>query len=198
MGQSTKASIMSVLKERFSGSLTWMVPELEALFDAQGGEEDGGTLRIGLNPEYGERYAACTIYAPLVQSVDRLPIPKPYVDLLGRFNGAHLYSIDLFGILEDESNRRRCMAIDLANRYWISEFQRLPKGVFYFGGRTFSYEENLGYFYNESLQVISARKSGEIVKSWPSVDDMIRDEWEVSKRVEIETQNRLSLGKTRR
>jgi hypothetical protein len=195
MDQSIKTSIISVLKKRLSGAFAWMVPELENLIDTQGGEECKGVLRIGFNHRYGKSYTACTIYPPLVQSVGCMPIPKPYVDVLCRFNGARLHGIDLFGILENESNHRRCMAIDQANMFWIGEFRGLPKDAVYFGGRAFSYDENLGYFYDASLRVVSARKSGEIMKSWPSIEDMLRDEWNVSKRVEVEMCNRLNLPK---
>jgi hypothetical protein len=50
----------------------------------------------------------------MVQSVDHLPIPKPYVAVLRRFNGAKFHAIDLFGMLEDDPIR------GVVN-HWISQ-----------------------------------------------------------------------------
>jgi hypothetical protein len=68
----------------------------------------------------------------------------------------------------------------------------LPPKSFLFGGRTFSWQENLGYFYDSSMKVFSARKSGEVVGSWASVEEMLQAEWEESVRIERETRERLA------
>jgi hypothetical protein len=194
MEETVRMAILSSLRERLNGPYSWMLSELEPLLEVHGGEDYQGSLRIGFNPKYGaggDYYAACIIHGPVVQRIDHLGIPKPYVDLLRRFNGAKLYAIDLFGILEDESNRRRCMSLDHANRHWTREYRCLPERAFYFGGRYFSHEESIGYFYDASLRVFSARKSGQVLTWWASVEDMLRDEWDASKRMEILTRDRL-------
>lgn len=185
-------SLASMLDERFDGPYEWLAKELERLFDVQGGLNHQGTLNIGLNPKYGPCYSACVVHGPLVGPVDDLPIFEPYVQVLRRFNGASLHAITLYGIPEEQSNQRRCLSLISANRFWINAFRKLPPASFHFGSRTYSWDENLGYFYDTSLRVFSARKCGEIVGSWPTIEIMLRNEWDIARELEIEMRNRLN------
>jgi hypothetical protein len=184
--------IIAELRSRLTGRLGWLSSELECLFKEQGGGVNGKSLHIGLNKKYGSGYSACVIHGPLNDAARTAELPSEYRDILGHFNGAKLFAISLFGILDDESNNRRCLSLADANQFWIHEYRRLPKGTFHFGSRRFSYEENIGYFYGTSQQVFSARKTGETVNTWPSIEGMLHDEWEVSKRLETERRDRLS------
>lgn len=129
----------------------------------------------------------------MIGSTGPLHIAAPYLEVMRQLNGAKLHAIDLYGWLEDESNQRRCLSSYAANRFWINGYLGLPKASFHFGSRIFSREENMGYFYHPSSnKVFSARKFGGVVKEWPSIYDMLRDEWEISKKLEVQMRGRLN------
>lgn len=180
------------LRRRFDGQLRWVVPELESLFKNQGGAVSGQTLRIGLNSRYGSGYSACIVDGPIGDLSGKMMIPSQYQTILQRFNGAKLFAISLFGLLDDRSNQRRCLSLEHANQFWINGYKGLPSRSFHFGSRTFSYSENIGYFYNEPGEVYCANKSGKILNLWPSIEEMLRDEWKISKEIEAEMRERLS------
>jgi hypothetical protein len=163
------------MQSRFDGQLRWIVPELESLFRSQGGAISGQTLRIGLNSRYGSGYSACVIHGPIRDLDGQTKIPPNYRAILQRFNGAKLFAISLFGLLDDRSNQRRCLSLEHANKFWIAGYERLPSRSFHFGSRTFSYFEN----------------SGKILNLWASIEEMLRDEWKISKEIEAETKERL-------
>ena len=166
----SKDNLIIELRKRLKGPLDWLVPELEELFKFQGGVVGGEILRIGLNQKYQSGYAACVLHGPMRGTGDRASIPSAYFEVLQSFNGAKLFATNLFGMLEEESNQRRCLSLEAANTLWINGYSRLPANSFHFGVRTFSWTENIGYFYDESHRVYSARQSGEILKRWPSFE----------------------------
>jgi hypothetical protein len=184
--------IILEMQSRFDGQLRWVARELESLFKSQGGAVNCQTLRIGFNSRYGSGYSACVIDGPIGDPSGRMKIPPNYQAILQRFNGAKLFAINLFGLLDDQSNQRRCLSLEHANQFWINGYKRLPSRSFHFGGRTFSWFENIGYFYNESGQVYSANKSGKILNLWPSIEQMLQDEWKISREIETEMRERLS------
>jgi hypothetical protein len=179
-------AIESEFGARFQGSLACLAKDLNRAAKLHGGILDGPTLRICFEPKYGQQYSSCIVYGGCVQPLPELPIPAFYRSILSRFNGAKLYALDFFGLPEDQSNQRRCLSLEHANAFWIKEYNGLPPGSFHFGGRPFSDEENLGYFYNSRNQVFAARKSGVITNTWPSLEAMLHEEWELLKRTEID------------
>ena len=191
MGAEVNKTIPFLLHERLTGAFAWLANELEALFIGQGGTVSGNTLKIGFDRRFGDGYAACIIHAPIVQSVTADPIPPAYWQVLKKFNGAKVFAINLFGMLEDESNRRQCMSLTSANRFWINGYRKLPKSSFHFGSRWYSWSEILGYFYDDSLGVFSARKSGEVIRVWPSVEAMLREEFSIARQLETEKRSKL-------
>jgi len=191
MGAEVNKAIPFLLHERLDGAFAWLANELEALFMGQGGTVSGDTLKIGFDRRFGDGYAACIIHAPIVQSVTADPIPPAYWQVLKKFNGAKVFAINLFGMLEDESNRRQCLSLTSANRFWINGYRKLPKSSFHFASRWYSWSENIGYFYDSSLRVFSARKSGEVIGVWPTVEAMLREECGIAKRLETEMRTKL-------
>src|ERR1043165_1355037 len=109
MEKEVNETILAALQERFPGPLEWISRDLRTLLAERGGAVDGRTMRLGFEPRYGRLYTACIVHGPLVRSSVQLNIPEPYLALLKRFNGAKLYALELYGLLEDESNQRRCM-----------------------------------------------------------------------------------------
>jgi hypothetical protein len=188
----SEEKILLEVRNRFAGQLHWIVPELESLFKNHGGTINGQSLRIGMNPRHGSEYTSCVIHGPIRELSHQMKIPPTYKALLQRFNGAKLFAFELFGLLDDQSNQRRCLSLQTANQIWMTGYKKLPSPSFHFGSRAFSYFENIGYFYNESGQVYCAKKSGEILNQWPSVEEMLRAEWNISKEIEIEMRERLS------
>lgn len=172
--------IAALLKTRLQGEFDWLFEQMIVLLAARGGENDQGTLRIGFNPRYGSGYAACIFHAPIVTLPGGIHIPNSYKRILKRFNGAKLHATDLFGFPEDESNQRRCVSLTHANTYWIRGYKRLPKDWFYFGSRFFDDAVNVGYFADATGTVFAAKKSGEVVDQWPSVEQMLFKEFEIA------------------
>jgi|ERR1041385_5829223 hypothetical protein len=152
---------MLELKDRFPAQLQWLCHQLERLSQTGGAMVERQTIKIGLDLSEGGNYAACIVHGPLLNS-DQPMVPTPYLKLLQRFNGAKFHAVDLYGILEDASNNRRCLSLQTANEFWINGFRRLPPKSFLFGGRTFSWQENLGYFYDSTMRVF---QQGNLEKS---------------------------------
>jgi hypothetical protein len=184
--------ILASLELRLRDSFPWLFEILKELFTEYGGEDDQGSIKVDLNPQLGEAYASCIIHAPIRQSLDNIPIPEAYKCVLRNFNGAKLYALNLFGILEDESNHRTCLSLAAANQFWVHGYRRLPQYAFHFGSRMYTYSENLGYFLNGETEVFGALKSGGVIKRWPSIGEMLRDELAAAKEMETERMNRRS------
>ena len=59
------------------------------------------------------------------------------------------------------------------------------KDLFYIGGRSYSYSENIGYFIKEN-EILSIRKNGEILKTWDTVIEFLSDEIAISEKQMLE------------
>jgi len=186
-----KASIDQLIFDRLNDRFEFLREELQCVFNAHGGAIDQGTLRIGLNSKYGIGYSFCIIFQPILMEVFGPHVPAQYLSILRCFNGAKLYSIDLFGLPEEESNQRRCLSLVTANQFWINGFRGIPKNSFHIGGRAYSWDETIGYFHDANGTLFSARKSGEILMTWSTLEEMLRGELEIAKRIEIEMKDRL-------
>ena len=108
-------------------------------------------------------------------------IPDFYGRFLSSINGAFIYDLSLYGISPSMRERNlldrsvlQCHDLVLANADWISNYNVDPN-CFYFGGRHYTYSENIGYFFVEG-KIKAIRKNGIIVKEWTQFSDLLNDE----------------------
>ena len=147
------------------------------------------TLQIAHQPWVGPEAYAIRLFAPAKKAwfarfMERTScsLPKPYQELLLNLNGCSIHGFDLFGLppsLQGSTpllDRSRSQPFDLetANQSWIDEYDIDP-GDFHFGSRSWTYEENIGYFWSASgLRAI--RTNGEVVGTWPDLIALLQDE----------------------
>lgn len=113
---------------------------------------------------------------------ENIIIPPLYKDILSAMNGCYLYNFTLFGLPESMYkkgllDRSDVFQFDLstANNFWKLEYN-IDSGLFHFGGRAYSDEENIGYFIDNNQHILSVLQSGEVIKSWASFKSFIKDE----------------------
>ena len=108
-------------------------------------------------------------------------IPDFYHQFLSAINGCFVFDISLYGIpasMHEQNmlNRRvlQCHDLGMANQDWISEYKKIS-GHFHFGGRSYSYSENIGYFW-DSGKIRSVRKNGKTLGEWTDFTSFLQDE----------------------
>ncbi|WP_157503060.1 hypothetical protein [Mangrovimonas xylaniphaga] len=108
-------------------------------------------------------------------------IPKFYIDFLISINGGFIYDLSLYGLTptlynSGQLNRSilQCHDLTTANNNWIREFDVDPE-LFHFGGRSYNYDENVGYFYDDQ-KILCYRKNGELINNWDTFSNMLSDE----------------------
>ncbi len=102
-------------------------------------------------------------------------IPDFYKQFLTNINGCFLYDISMFGLIHSLTRSfLQCHSLTTANTNWIKEFD-VDQSFFHFGGGTYSYDENTGYFYGQH-KIISIRKNGKLVNEWNNFSNFLNDE----------------------
>jgi hypothetical protein len=122
----------------------------------------------------------------------QLEIPKIYVEVLRELNGAFCFGMSLYGIPPSMLgnppllDRKRVQCLDLSRaKGWTAEYH-ITQNSFHFGGRHFSYEENVGYFMDGEDRIRSVRKGGKVVAEWTSLAAFLKDELAASEKLEEE------------
>jgi hypothetical protein len=108
------------------------------------------------------------------ESINRT-IPDFYKKFLREMNGCFLYDISMFGLIHSLTRTfLQCHDLKTANIEWIKEFD-IDQSYFHFGGGTYSYKENTGYFYGHN-KIISIRNNGKVVNEWSNFESFLNDE----------------------
>src|SRR5207302_956936 len=102
-------------------------------------------------------------------------------------NGAFCFGMSLAGVPASmlgsppllDRTRLQCHDLGMAATSWASEYRKLPARAFGFGGRHYSYRENVGYFVAGD-RILCVRKSGKVVGEWGGLADFLRDELRAS------------------
>ena len=110
-------------------------------------------------------------------------LPDSYEAILAALNGCFAFALALYGLPPSlhgrtpRQDRRALEPLDLeaANRYWALDY-RGASGEFHLGGRTWSDTENVGYFLAAGGVYRCRRKSGEVLREWSSLHDLLADE----------------------
>ena len=159
-----------------------------------------GVIQIGHRPWVAELNYMLTLYPGIgAQSVEgyckrfRIEVPGVYVDFLREVNGAFCFGMSLCGIpqsmLQDppllDRSILQCHDLGTAATQWIREY-KVPSKLFHFGGRHYSFTENVGYFITEGGRFQCYRKNGKVVAEWANVCDFLADELEASEKLEEE------------
>ena len=116
------------------------------------------------------------------------PIPAGYRAFLAAVNGCTAHGLSLYGLPPSmqgptptlDRTRLQPLDLDAANLRWMREYA-VDGGAFHFGGRAWSADENVGYFwFGEALRAI--RKSGAVVGEWPDFPALLSDELSAAER----------------
>src|SRR5262245_52250079 len=94
-------------------------------------------------------------------------IPKVYQEILMSTNGLFAFGLSLYGLPPSMQRSRQtlsrsklqCLDLSTANKDWIREYKIDPK-LFHFGGREYSFTENVGYFMNGESKIQAYLKTG--------------------------------------
>ncbi|HVU56229.1 MAG TPA: hypothetical protein VHD83_14290 [Puia sp.] len=118
-------------------------------------------------------------------------IPDFYGRFLSAINGCFIYDLSLYGIpgsMHEKNllNRRvlQCHDLAIANHDWMLEY-KVPSGYFYFGSRSYSYSENLGYFWHND-KIKAVRKNGKTLAEWTDFTSFLQDEIAVAEKKMLE------------
>lgn len=115
-------------------------------------------------------------------------IPAAYRGFLLVANGCAAHELSLFGLppslqgAAPQLDRSRAQPLDLgaANLHWKRGYA-VDAHAFHFGGRAWTTEENIGYFWLErGLQAV--RTSGEVVGEWPDLPALLASELPAAER----------------
>jgi len=116
---------------------------------------------------------------------NEINIPAFYREFLENINGCFLYDISLYGIIPSLTRSYlQCHSLEAANARWIHEY-KVDISYFYFGGSSYNYEENVGYFYDGN-KIISIRKNGQIIDEWIDFSCFLEDEISKSEKKMLE------------
>jgi len=149
--------------------------------------EPDGTVRNFHKHDLGAENFAIVLFpaadAQWLRNPENRYIPDSYRSILASINGLFVFDFRLFGLTPSmqrpsprlDRSKLQCPDLGLANIDWIRQFQ-LAEQLFYFGGRTISFEENVGYFLLENGRIQSIRRSGEVLKEWPDFPEFLNEE----------------------
>ncbi|WP_176699900.1 hypothetical protein [Neobacillus massiliamazoniensis] len=145
------------------------------------------SFKMGHQPWEGPYSFAVTLYQPAKKSWLGKWIPKEYQNFLLTFNGCFIHGFCLYGLPPSMQrktplmNRKvlECLSLQEANLSWIHGYNVDKNECFHFGGRTYTYEENVGYFIRNKTNIICARNNGEIIGEWNDFTTFLQDELEV-------------------
>ena len=136
---------------------------------------------------------ALTFFPPVKKSWIRnfraKRIPDPYQKVLLATNGVFAFGLSLFGLAPSmqkqpptlDRSRLQCLDLSLANSDWLKEFD-VDQTLFYFGGREYSYSENIGYFISSS-RIQAFRTTGELLHEWRSFPAFLSSELQVAEQI---------------
>ncbi len=171
-----------------------------ALLDQPGVLSAEGILCLGHRPWVAPENYAITLYPGLpAEALERyagrfeLEVPTVYAGFLAAVNGAFYFGMSLAGVPRSmfgsppllDRRRLQCHDLGTAATSWALEYRKVPAGAFHFGGRHYSYRENVGYFVAGD-RILSLRQSGKVVGEWGSLSDFLGDQLRASAALEAE------------
>ena len=156
-----------------------------------------GAMKIGHRPWVAELNYMFTLYpgiesGPLQRYARqfKIEIPEVYRDVLRELNGGFCFGMSLCGVPRSmlgepallDRTILQCHDLATAVNVWRNEY-RVPAEWFHFGGRDFSFTENVGYFIDDP-RIVCAKKSGKVIGEWASFQEFLADELKASEKLE--------------
>ena len=153
-------------------------------------EVKSDTIGLSYRPHVAPQFYALRLFSPLPQPnlaqyqlINGINISPHYLPILEKLNGANVFQLSLFGVPPSMANNPPLLDrstenpydISIANKNWKFEFD-IPKDWFYFGGGPFSFDENVGYFFDSVGTIYSVRNNGVRLSSWHSFPMFLHDE----------------------
>lgn len=118
-------------------------------------------------------------------------IPNFYKEFLTNINGAFIYGISLYGLTPSifekgllNRTRLQCHDLATANNRWNINY-KVDQNLFYFGGRHYSDDENVGYFWKNNI-ILCYRTNGKLLKQWNTFEEMLSEEIEIAEKMMLE------------
>jgi hypothetical protein len=156
------------------------------------------TLQLAHQPWVAPEAYAVRFFAPAkkawfaaFQERTGRAIPASYREVLLAVNGCSFYGLELYGLppsmqgREPRVDRSRPQPLDLAaaNLNWAQEYAT-DRAQFHFGSRSWTDEENVGYFWLDGRKPIlrSIRKSGEVIGEWTDLRALLAEELDAAER----------------
>src|SRR5687767_894378 len=196
---------MNPIQQAISTRLDALPPDLGALRESAARSArycssiaTDDTLQLGHQPWVGPEAYAVRLFTPAKKAwiaafKERTSraIPAAYRDLLLAVNGCSVHGLSLYGLPPSMQgskpllDRTRVQPFDLAtaNLSWLREYATDPE-QFHFGGRSWTREENIGYFWSSARASVlrAIRKSGEVVGEWRDLPALLTDELAAAER----------------
>jgi len=117
-------------------------------------------------------------------------IPDFYKDFLLEINGCFIYDLSLFGLTPSifskgtlDRTQLQCHDLLTANTDWIQNY-KVDKRNFHFGGRSYTFSENIGYFFDGN-EIKALRSNGRTIKSWQSFSVFLDEEIREAEKIMI-------------
>lgn len=150
--------------------------------------DDNNTINIFHRPWVARQNWGIKLFDPIKSSWTKefktrtqKEIPDFYKDFLKITNGGFIYDMSLYGLPPTiykngllSRSVLQCHDLTSANNNWIVEYE-IEKDCFHFGGRAYTFDENVGYFYKNN-EIICLQNSGEIIGKWKDFNDFLNDE----------------------
>ena len=165
------------------------IKDISQKYIQQGGKIDDGTVKIyNLTWEAPLQYGI-TIFKPTpdgyIEKFERdndIEIPVVYKQFLKEMNGCYVFELTMFGLPPsiykpdiDHKYFIECYDLAVANKEWKYDYQT-DSNSFYFGGRTYLYNENIGYFIDSVGVIKAVRYNGQVLNKWASFSAFLKDE----------------------
>ena len=153
-----------------------------------------GEISIGHRPWVAPQNYAITLFPPAdpawVTGYRQKAIPLFYKDFLSICNGLFTFSLSLYGFTSSlqsatpllDRTKLQCHDLATANHLWIAEY-KIDQRLFHFGGRSYSYEENCGYFCSPDGTILSVLEDGRVVGTWNDFSSFLADELDEAERI---------------
>jgi hypothetical protein len=153
------------------------------------------SIKIGHNPVIAPENYMIVLYEGIIkswinkfQNNIKIKIPEMYQNTLLKMNGCFIFDMSLYGLTPSLYNNKlldrtklQCLSLDIANTDWIKEYDVDTK-YFYFGGRSYNENENIGYFIVDD-KIKTLLWSGRIINEYKNFKDFLIEEIRIAEEM---------------
>jgi hypothetical protein len=124
----------------------------------------------------------------------KIELPEIYKNTLLKMNGCIIFDMNLYGLTPSIYNNKlldrtklQCLSLDTANTNWIHEYN-IDSKYFYFGSRSYSYDENIGYFIEDD-KIKTILSNGKIINEYKSIKEFLTEEIKIAEKMYLKENN---------